>query len=229
MPNPPRSAQDWPRGVYGLRVLSALAKQGQLSGLPWDDDGTLPDTFLRLYIDGKQVWQSEVAQDDDSPTWNAGLPRNIVVPETSSFRLELWDWDTMVSADAMGHIERRGLPGNVTPGTESRLTLNSGAVVTLMLTPPLPRRGIGLRVELRPEYLKVLSVEPYSPAARGGIKSGDHIVGIGGTRVSQLGEDKAASELSLVLDRGAHTLQVADASGAEREVALDQGYVWQVM
>jgi hypothetical protein len=228
VPNPPRTSQEWPAGVYGLRLQQAEARQVKMSGLPWDDDGTLPDVFVRLYIDGRQVWQSEVAQDDDTAVWNVGLPKNVVIPKDAHIRIELWDWDTPVSADPMGHTERRGLP-NALPGTESRFVLNTSAVVTFMVAAPEPRRGVGISVELQPDALKVLTVEPYSPAARAGIKKGDRIVSIGHASVSELSEDKAASEISLAVDRQ-HTLGVTDSDGGNaREVKLDQGYVWLVM
>lgn len=228
VPNPPRTSQEWPSGVYGLRLQQAEARQVKLSGLAWDDDGTLPDVFVRLFIDGRQIWQSEVVENDDTPVWNIGLPKNVVIPKDAHLRIELWDWDTPISADPMGHAERRGLP-NALPGTESRFVLNTSAVVTLMVAAPEPRRGVGVSVELQPNALKVLSVEPYSPAARAGIKKGDRIVAIGHAKVSELSEDKAASELSLAVDRE-HELGVTDSNGGnEHEVKLDQGYVWLVM
>lgn len=228
VPNPPRTSQNWPPGVYGLRLQQVEARQMKMSGLPWDDDGTLPDVFVRLYIGGRKVWESEVATDDDTPVWNVGLPKNVVIPKDAPLRIELWDWDSPVSADPMGHTERRGLP-NALAGTESRFVLNTHAVVTFMVAVPEPRRGVGVSVELQPSALKVLSVEPYSPAARAGIKKGDRIVSIGHAKVSELSEDKAASELSLAVDRQ-HTLGVTDSNGGDgREVELDQGYVWLVM
>jgi hypothetical protein len=228
VPNPPRTSQDWPAGVMGLRLQQAEARQVKLSGLAWDDDGTLPDVFVRLYVDGRQIWQSEVVENDDTPVWNVGMPKNVIISKDALVRIELWDRDTPVSADPMGHVERRGLP-NALPGTESRFVLNTSAVVTLGVSVPEPRRGVGISVELQPDALKVLSVEPYSPAARAGIKKGDRIVSIGHARVSELSEDKAASEISLAVDRQ-HVLGVTDSNGGdEHEVRLDQGYVWLVM
>lgn len=228
VPNPPRMSQEWPAGVYGLRLQQAEARQVKLSGLAWDDDGTGPDPFVRLYVEGRQVWQSEVVQDDDTPAWNVGLPANVVIPKDAHIRVELWDWDTPISQDPMGQVERRGLPSAL-PGTESRLALNTGAVVTLMTMAPEPRRGVGISVELQPDALKVLKVEPYSPAARAGIKVGDRIVSVGHAPVSELSEDKAASELSLAVDRQ-HALGVTNADGSNpHEVTLDQGYVWLVL
>jgi hypothetical protein len=228
VPNPPRTSQDWPAGLIGLRLQQAEARQVKMSGLAWDDDGTLPDPFVRLFVDGRQIWQSEVIENDDTPVWNVGLPKNVVISSGALVRIELWDRDTPISADPMGHVERRGLP-NALPGTESRFVLNTSAVLTLAIAAPEPRRGVGISVELQPDALKVLSVEPYSPAARAGIKKGDRITAIGHAKVSELSEDKAASEISLAVDRQ-HALSVTDSNGGnEHEVKLDQGYVWLTM
>src|SRR5690349_16147103 len=86
VPNPPRTASEWPGGLYGLRLQQAEAVQVKLSGLSWDDDGTGPDAFVRLYVDKRLVWESPVQQDDDTPVWNAGPPRNVVIPKDSLFR-----------------------------------------------------------------------------------------------------------------------------------------------
>lgn len=226
----PRLApEDRPANLYTFRLLSAQVPDRKLSGLSWDDDGSGPDPFARLYIDDRLVWESEVKQNQIGPEWNAVLPRNVAVSPQSDFRLELWDFDSAVSADPIGRIERRGLPTVVVPDAMARLPLDRGSLVVVMVTAPRPHRGVGVTVEVRPDALKVLSVEPYSPAARAGIKVSDLIVGIANERISHMTEADAISELSLASDR-TYKLRVADAEGAnEHDVALDKGYTWLTM
>jgi hypothetical protein len=227
----PRAAEStqMPKDMYSLRVIGAEAPARKISGLPWDDDGTDPDPFIRLYVDNRLVWESEVAENQHRPQWGITLPRNIVVRSESRFRLELWDYDTPVSADPIGHIERTGLPTNALPDAQARVPLNTQAMVILLVSAPVAHQGVGLTVELRSDYLKVLQVEPYSPAARGGIVAGEHIVGIGAERVAHMGDDEASSALSLAVDRK-HRLLVTDAEGrGEREVMLEGKLVWLVM
>jgi hypothetical protein len=201
----------------------------KISGLAWDDDDTGPDCFVRLYIDDRKVWESEPETDKVRPEWNAMLPRNVVIGPDSKFRLEVWDFDTALSADPIGRIERRGLPTTAVPGAMARLQLDSKATIVVLVSKPRAHRGAGISVEVRSDALKVLSVEPYSPAARAGIKAGDRIVGIGGERVAHMEEDDAVSQLSLAHERR-HKLAVTNADGKnEREVTLDDGYVWLIM
>ena len=223
------ATKDLPPHMYAFRLISAEVPPTKISGLPWDEDGSGPDPFVRLYVQNQLVWESPVIEDQTRPEWNAVLPRNIVIPADAEFRLELWDRDTAVSADPIGRIERSGLPTTALPGAVARLELDRSAMISIMVSPPQAHRGVGLAVEAHSDGLKVLTVEPYSPAARAGIRTGQWIVGIGNERVKYMGERDAVSELALAVDRG-HKLTVADANGHnEREVTLDQGYVWLVM
>jgi hypothetical protein len=223
------ASKDHPPGLYTFQLLSAELPPTKMSGLNWDEDGSGPDPFVRLYIDGTLVWESEVKENQLRPEWNAVLPRNVAIRPNSHFRLELWDRDTAVSADPIGGIEHRGLPENAVPDAQARLSLDSKATVLIMVSAPRPHKGVGLSVEARPDALKVIGLEPYSPAARAGVKVGDMIVAVGNERVSHMGPNDAISELSMAAERG-HKLTLADSSGkSEREVTLDQGYVWLVM
>jgi C-terminal processing protease CtpA/Prc len=109
------------------------------------------------------------------------------------------------------------------------VTLDSSATLTVMVDKPIPHKGVGLEVEIRSDFLKVIGVEPFSPAARAGIRIGDHIVAIGTQRVAHMDDEESASALSLAVDR-TQTLGVTDSQGqGERELKLDQGYIWLVM
>ena len=217
-----------PPDVYALRVIEGAFPDKMISGLAWDDDGTGPDPFVRLYIDGRLVWESDPIENQTHPEWNVELDRNIRVHPKSQFRLEVWDFDTNVSADPMGHIERTGLPGNALPGAIARLQLDNKASMTVLVSQPRAQRGVGVEYEIHPDAIKVLAVQPYSPAARAGLKVGELIVGIGPERVAHLSDKEAASRLSLASERGSK-LAVTNAEGkSERVVQMDTGHIWVV-
>ena len=199
------------------------------SGLDWDADGSGPDPFVRLAIDGEVVWESPVLEDQTQPEWNVTLPRNLRIPRNSKFRLEVWDHDTDLDADPMGSIRRTGLPSNARPDATARLTLDNLAVVTVLVRSPRAHRGVGLRVEIRPSELEVLEVEPYSPAARANIRPGYLIVAVGEERISHLTDVEAISKLSLAAQRS-HRLVVKESGEApEQPLALDDQPVWLVL
>jgi PDZ domain len=215
-----------PEGLYSIRLIGAELPAFKGGGLAWDSDGTGPDPFMRLLLDGRVVWESPPQENTQRPAWNVTLPRNIHVSTTTKFRLELWDEDTG-NSDPAGAVTRAGLPESALPNAVARLTLDNFGTISITISEPRASRGVGLRYEERSDGFFVLEVEPFSPAGRAGIRAGDLIVGIAGARVDDLGGDRASSQLSLASDRGS-TLTVSTAD-REREVTLDRGYLWLTM
>ena len=218
-----------PRDMYTFRLIGATMPERKISGLAWDDDGSAADPFVRLYIDGRLVWQSEVLDDTLQPEWNAVLPGNVIIKPDSGFRMELLDWDTPVSYDPIARIERTGLPANALPDAIARLQLDTRSTLTVLLSAPTAHRGVGLSVEVRPGAMKIVSVEQYSPASRAGLRAGQLIVGVGMERVANIDDDEAASSLSLAVDRKAKLVVTDTEAGPERDVALDEGFLWVVL
>jgi predicted metalloprotease with PDZ domain len=107
--------------------------------------------------------------------------------------------------------------------------MDTGAVATIIVSQPRAHEGVGiLGYEIRNNGLLVLEVEKHSPAGRAGIREGEYVVAIDGLRVASLDGSKAASLLSMAAERS-YLLQVADITGAERQVTLDSGYIWLTM
>jgi hypothetical protein len=218
---------DTPGGVWTIRLVEAQLPETKGGGLPWDSDGTGPDPYIRLVIDNRVVWESPVQQNTLNPQWNITMPRSVRIPPASKLRLELWDEDT-ASADPAGTFSHLGLPDNALPDARARLSLDNRGTVTIMISAPKPWKGLGLTYEQHSDALVVLSVEAFSPAARAGIAVGDRVVAIGDTRIETLSAARAASDLSLAVDRGS-ALTVADEHGQERAVNLDRGFLWLTM
>ena len=229
-PAPPSaegSMRDEPSGMWSVRLVGADLAQFKGAGLPWDSDGTGPDPYLKLVVNDRVVWESPVQEDTLHPKWNVTLPRNVYMGSKSTFRLELWDRDAG-SSDPAGVYTRRGLPETALPDAETRLSVGNGGAITVKLSSPQAFRGVGVRFEIRGDGLLVLEVEPFSPAARGGVKAGDLIVKIGESSVEAVGGEKAASELSLASDRGS-TLTIREEGKSERTADIDRGFLWLTM
>src|SRR5262245_32058653 len=69
-----------PGGMYTLQLISATAPPTKISGLAWDDDGSGPDLFVRLYVADRMVWESPVIENETKPQWNRVLPANVIIP-----------------------------------------------------------------------------------------------------------------------------------------------------
>lgn len=216
-----------PSDLWTLRILEAELPPRKPSGLPWDSDG-LPDPFVRLLVNGQQVFQTETIENSINPSWNVVFPANISIPRGAEFRVEVWDQDTRISADPMGAAVGRGLPRGIVPNTASRITLNNLATLIVTVTAPTPHRGVGLSVEIHPDALLIAGVTPRSPASRAKLKEGERILVIGGATVTELTDNDAFSRLSLALDKKT-TLVVAGTNGTQRTVTLDGAPLWKTL
>jgi hypothetical protein len=225
-PRPEGTMLDEPSGLWTFRLIGAELPPFKGGGLPWDGDGTGPDPYLKLILGDRVVFESPVRENTLRPEWNVTLPRNIYVSSSTRFRIELWDRDT-ASSDPAGAVTRTGLPESALPNAVARLPLDNSGAIRFVLSSPRPSRGVGLHFEVHSDNLLVLGVEPFSPAARAGVKAGDRIVSIGGTRVETLGGDKAATQLSLAADRGAEL--ILSNGKSERAASLDREFLWLSM
>ena len=217
-----------PEDVYLLHVLGATVPDRKAGGMSWDEDGSQPDVFVRVVRGGDVLWESAVRHDAVQPEWDAMLPRNVRFPHGVELRFELWD-DDGLSSDPIGVRRYEGLPTRALPGAPLRVTFASGAALTLRLHEPRAHRGLGVRTfEIRSDALKVVDVEPLSPAGRAGLGAGDRIMAIDGRTVAELGGEKAASMLGFAAERG-QRLTVKREDGRMDQVALDRGYIWMAM
>lgn len=215
-----------PADLWRLTVVAAEVPPRRRGGLAWDTGGGKPDPQVRLYRDGAHLWTSEQASDTLTPRFDESLPGNVTIPSGEPFRIELWDHDE-VDGDPIGVWRGTGLPGNVLPGADARVTLDSGAVVVMRVEPPHAHEGSGItKYEVRSEWLRVIEVVQSSPASRAGIREGDRIVAIEGQNVAELGEAAAASKLSM---GGRNASLTYERDGKQEQVQLDGGYVWLSM
>lgn len=225
---PSGSSLDAPPDLYTLTIASAQLHPQNRGAIPWDDNGGLPDVFVKVYRNDELVWESPTIDDDIHPQWNVSLPRNFRLTADDRLRFEVWDRDP-VGGDPVGIYRHVGPPANALPGAEARLILEGDSFLSVHFDPPRPHHGVGIRsYEVRDGEFLVLEVEPSSPAGRAEIAVGDHILAIGGHTVSELGAQRAAGALSMSSERR-EALRIRTQRGQDRTVELDAGFIWLSM
>ena len=217
---------DPPPYLWRVVFIDAEIPPRKRSGREWDDDEGLPDAYVKLSVDGRELWKGPTAPDSLRPNWEAFPPRNVLISPSDKVGLELWDEDGLRS-DPIGTYEGRALSGGL-EGAHTVVKLEGGATVTVRLERPQPMAGMGIELyEVRSEALRIVTVLPHSPAERAGLAEGDEIIAIDDKPVKRLGPTKAASNLALAAQRGSRLEVRRD--GASREVVIDRGYIWPTM
>lgn len=221
----PGTTSGAPPSVVRIDFRGADIPAQDRGGRPWDEDGSPPDSVVRIYRDDELIFESEPAQNALQPVYDFVTP-NLYLPGDEAVRIELWDHDPLRQPAIIGSWRGRGLPRSAILNGDAQLTLEGRAVIMFRVVEPTAERGVGiLEYEVRSDRLIVLEVIRFSPAGRAGIQVGDAIVAIDGQSVSDLGEAPAASAISMASSRTS-TVRV-ERNGSARDVEIDSGYIWQ--
>lgn len=214
-----------PSDIVRIRFASAIIPPTQRSGQPWDEDGSGPDSFIRMYRGDALIFESAAVADSIQPRFDL-TTENVSLPPGAEIRLELWEQDTARLPTPIGTWRGRGLPAGALEDADASLMLEGRATLLFRVLPPVAERGTGIALyEFRSDHVKVLEVIPASPAGRAGLRVGDDIVAIGGEPLDGMDEGSAASALSLASSRSSR--MTVRRGTATEELTLDSGYVWR--
>jgi hypothetical protein len=218
---------DAPGDLWKLTIVSAEIPREKRSGLAWDDAESDADPYVKISVDGRELWQSKSLENTVHPVFDTSPPRNLAVDRDAKVRIELWD-DDGVSSDPIGIYEGRAL-GQAIQDAETILKLEGGATVTVVVSRPEAHAGTGIALyEIRKDALLILEVLPRSPAARAELKPGDRITAFNGRTIDQLGPKRAESALVLSPQEQSE-LTVQREGTPPRTLKLDKGYIWLSM
>jgi len=208
-----------------LRFENAEIPPRDRGGREWDDDGSGPDSVIRIYRDGQLVYESEPTLDDNRPQYDFESP-NLFLPSSSNVRFEMWEQDTFAALSVIGSWSGRGLPNNTEHDAIAHVFLDNGTTLRFRVLPPTAERGTGIgEYEVRGDGLALVEVYRFSPAGRAGLRAGDVIVEIDGERIADLGEGRAAGALSMASSRRSRIH--FSRNGTPMNAILDGGYVWR--
>lgn len=216
-----------PNDLHRLSFVSAIIPPRARGDQPWDEDGSPPDPFVRVYRDGDLIYESDAVDDSIQPRFEDAISENVILPRTAEVRIELWDSEDLRLPKPIGTWRGRGLPPTALPGADARITMEGSSQLTFRVEPPEAFRGTGITLyELRRDELFVDQVIRFSPAGRAGLDHGDRIIAIDGQPIADLGNDAAAGALSMASSRRT-PMTVIHADGRREDVTLDSGYVWR--
>ncbi|MCU0671815.1 MAG: PDZ domain-containing protein [Myxococcota bacterium] len=216
-------ARPAPADVWRLAFHEVVIPPRQRGDQPWDEDGTPPDVFVRVYRGDALIFESSPVE-GLQVSLEATTP-NLHFPSNVPSRIELWDQDTVMPT-VIGVWRGSGLPSGAMEDGDTRILLDGNASVGFRVLAPEASRGAGITsYEVRRKELRVVEVLEHSPAGRAGLVPGDAIVAIGGESIADLGEARAAGALSRACSE-ATRLTVKRADGRTEDLVLDRGFVW---
>lgn len=216
-------ARSAPADIWRVAFHQSVIPPRQRGDQPWDEDGSPPDVFVRVYRGDTLLFESTPVE-GLQPNLDATTP-NLHFPSGASTRIELWDADGVMPT-IIGVWRGNGLPTGAMEDGDTRIMLDGNASVGFRVLAPEASRGAGIpSYEVRRKELRVLELLEHSPAGRAGIVPGDAIVAINGESIEDLGEARAAGALSRACSE-ATRLSVKRRDGRTEEIVLDRGFVW---
>lgn len=216
-------ARPAPADIWRVAFHQSVIPPRQRGDQPWDEDGSPPDVFVRVYRNDTLLFESAPVE-GLQPNLDAITP-NLHFPSGASTRIELWDADGVMPT-IIGVWRGNGLPTGAMEDGDTRIMLDGNASVGFRVLAPEASRGAGIpSYEVRRKELRVLEVFEHSPAGRAGIVPGDAIVAIGGEAIEDLGEARAAGALSRACSE-ATRLSVKRRDGRTEDLVLDRDFVW---
>lgn len=216
-----------PPDIMRIRIAGAVIPPNQRGGSPWDEDGSGPDSFVRIYRGETLLFESDVVEDQLEPEF-AVETGNLRITTDAQMRIELWERDSARLPTPIGTWNGRGLPRGALRDADASLMLEGRATLLFRVLAPTVERGTGIALyEFRSEHVKVIEVIAASPAGRAGLQEGDEIIAVDGQSIDDLDEGGAASALSMASSRTSRFTVRRGTSN--RDVELDEGYTWRAL
>jgi hypothetical protein len=227
IPTPVRPAPSLPQepgppdDILSLAIREATIPNRTRDGRSWGKDkGDLPDPYVVILLDDKEILRSEARSDTLHPDWSDTKPQNHRIPPNSDVRVEIWDENTLVShpicSQHVGHLH-----DSTDDGTYEG-NCDSGARFVLLVEPAVAQIGLGFSYEPGGGGIRITDVVPASPAGRLGLSEGDTILSIDSRPLDGL--DRA--QLRNLVDtqaRGGLRCKILRKSGKNENITIHEG------
>jgi hypothetical protein len=213
-----------PASVVWLRIASAHVPAARPNGNPWDEDGSAPDPYVVLSVEGEKLLQSTPVGDDVTPTWKRGPHGNYQIADGAKVRLEVID-DDGLGGDTIAAADVSPPRADEAKGGIESFDLGGGVTVALGVEPAHALYGLGFDYKFVLQSCHLTKVFAQGPAGRAGMRVGDELIEVGGAKVSELSADNLRAMFGPVPKQGL-MLQVLHEGATTQAVHIAEGPVY---
>lgn len=212
-----------PADRHFLRVIKGRVPPRARDGRTWDQAfGSLPDPYVRVMVNGKQILETSSASDTLEPDWTASPGGNFVLNPGDKVEIQLWDSNPLndgIIGKKDLRLEREMFD------SDTDLELSGECGVTIQLKPAKAIWGAGFWYELRRGGARVTRLMDESPATRAGLQKGDDILELGGKSVESLSTDEVRSILGAIPTEGV-PMSVKHKDGSTLKLTVKEGPIY---
>ncbi|AUX24829.1 hypothetical protein SOCEGT47_053690 [Sorangium cellulosum] len=214
-----------PEDVRWLRVVWARIPERTRDGRAWDEGaGKLPDPYVRVLVNGREIFRTDAQEDTLEPTWPGGPSGNFRILPEDRLRVEVWEADPFL--DKPIGVREIGRPTDAHRAAgEIHVDLNGGGALTLAFEPAHARVGLGLWYELRSGSVVISRIIEGGPAERAGLRPGDEVLEIAGRPVRRISSIQVRAALDAVPRTGL-VLLVKHETGATERIRVHEGPIY---
>lgn len=217
-----------PGDLLYLEIKEAHIPERTRDGRLWrSEEGEPPDPFAMIVVNGKELFRTTVAGASFDPQWEDQPSGNYLIQKGSNIRVDLLDSQSM-SNQAICSQPLRDLHEDAALGErELDLRCDGGARLTIIAGPARPKLGLGFFYEIALGTITVTRLHSHSPAARAGMKKGDHIIEIMGKKADNLQDGEAQSLINANAQIGVSLTLERD--GTNKKIKVKQGAVYPMV
>jgi len=209
--------------VY-LYFKSARMPPKTRDGRAWGKEkDSLPSPYAILFMDGVELFRTQVESNTLEPTWPEQKKANYRVRDDTKLKVEIWD-DHGLFPHPICQKEIRRVSSYTDIG-EVEVDCSGGGSFVLAIEPAHALWGLGLYYELQTSSVAVSRVIEASPAGWAGLKPGDQILEIMDEPVSKLDSGQIQSMIRVNASKGLE-LKVRTGEGAPRKVTLKEAAIY---
>ena len=223
---PPGAALDPPPppGVYWVRVKSGTVPKETPGNQKWDEVGELPDPYVVLTLNGKEIMRTDPAGDTYSPTWD-GEGANFAIGSGAELEILVRDSDAVGDDLLMGRAKFE--PPSAAQLSAGIVELDTGrrGKVRIEFQKAHAVMGLGFDYWVQNGRLVIKEVWKNSPAGRAGVEPGDELLAIAGREIKQM-RDRAVRSAINSISTGGAKMVIKKQSGSTDNIILKVGPIY---